>query len=68
LSQLNLRGVTGASVLAIQRGDEGVLVPTATDVLRVGDVLALTGTHAAIDAARALLAAQSELPSSPLSV
>ncbi|MDF3069144.1 MAG: potassium/proton antiporter rosb [Polyangiaceae bacterium] len=68
LSQLNLRGVTGASVLAIQRGEEGVLVPTATDVLRVGDVLALTGTHAAIDAARALLAAQSELPSSPLAV
>jgi CPA2 family monovalent cation:H+ antiporter-2 len=55
LSQLNLRGVTGASVLAIQRGEEGVLVPTATDVLRAGDVLALTGTHAAIDAARAML-------------
>ncbi|RYZ04281.1 MAG: potassium transporter [Myxococcales bacterium] len=68
LSQLNLRGVTGASVLAIQRGEEGVLVPTATDVLRAGDVLALTGTHAAIDAARALLAAQRELPSSPLAV
>lgn len=67
LSQLNLRGVTGASVLAIQRGDEGVLVPTATDVLRAGDVLALTGTHAAIDAARAMLA-PAPLPSSPLAV
>jgi monovalent cation:H+ antiporter-2, CPA2 family len=66
LSQLNLRGVTGASVLAIQRGEEGVLVPTATDVLRAGDVLALTGTHAAIDAARAMLTAPNELPSSPL--
>lgn len=68
LSQLNLRGVTGASVLAIQRGEEGVLVPTATDVLRAGDVLALTGTHAAIDAARAMLAAEHELPSTPLAV
>ncbi len=68
LSQLNLRGLTGASVLAIQRGHESVLVPTATDVLRAGDVLALTGTHDAIDAARALLGAQPELPSAPLAV
>ena len=57
LAQLNLRGLTGATVLAIQRGEEGVSVPTAQEVLRAGDVLALTGTHDAVEAAKGLLAA-----------
>ncbi|HMJ15649.1 MAG TPA: cation:proton antiporter [Polyangiaceae bacterium] len=55
LAELNLRGITGATVLAIRRGDEGLLVPTAKEVLRAGDTLALAGTHDAIDRARALL-------------
>jgi len=57
LAQLNLRGLTGATVLAIQRGDESVSVPTAQEVLRFGDVLALTGTHEAVEAAKGLLVA-----------
>ena len=32
-------------------------MPTAQEVLRAGDVLALAGTHEAIDAARAVLEA-----------
>ncbi|KFA86761.1 cation:proton antiporter [Archangium violaceum] len=55
LAQLNLRGMTGATVLAIQRDDGEAVVPTAQEVLREGDVLALAGTHEAIDAARAVL-------------
>jgi len=55
LAQVNLRGLTGATVLAIQRGEESVSVPTAQEVLQVGDVLALTGTCEAVDAAKALL-------------
>ncbi|MFY2559676.1 cation:proton antiporter [Corallococcus terminator] len=55
LAQVNLRGLTGATVLAIQRGEESLSVPTAQEVLRVGDVLALTGTCEAVDAAKALL-------------
>ncbi|MBU8894614.1 potassium transporter [Corallococcus sp. H22C18031201] len=55
LAELDLRGMTGATVLAIRRGDADVLVPTAQEVLRAGDVLALAGTHEAIDAARAVL-------------
>ncbi len=55
LAELNLRGMTGATVLAIQRGEGGAVVPTAHEVLRAGDVLALAGTHEAIDAARAVL-------------
>ena len=42
-------------LLAIQRGDGEAVVPTAQEVLREGDVLALAGTHEAIDAARAVL-------------
>ncbi|MCE9670835.1 cation:proton antiporter [Myxococcus stipitatus] len=55
LAQVNLRGLTGATVLAIQRGEESVSVPTAQEVLRAGDVLALTGTCEAVEAAKALL-------------
>jgi CPA2 family monovalent cation:H+ antiporter-2 len=55
LSELNLRGITGATVLAIRRQDQTVVVPTAGETLREGDVLALTGSHEAIESARALL-------------
>jgi len=55
LASLNLRGATGATVLAIARGGEGVLVPTGHEQLRVHDVLALAGTHEAVAAARGLL-------------
>jgi CPA2 family monovalent cation:H+ antiporter-2 len=55
LARLNLRGLTGATVLAIARGGEGVLVPTGKETLRPGDVLALAGTHNAIAAARSLI-------------
>jgi len=57
LAQVNLRGRTGATVLAITRADGGVLVPTAGERLRVGDVLAVAGTHEAIEAAKAALGA-----------
>jgi CPA2 family monovalent cation:H+ antiporter-2 len=56
LADLNLRGATGATVLAIARGERGLLVPTADEVLRPGDILALAGTHEAVAAARRLLA------------
>jgi len=55
LAQLNLRGATGASVLAIARGEQSVIVPLAGEVLHAGDVLALAGTHDAVAAAIALL-------------
>jgi CPA2 family monovalent cation:H+ antiporter-2 len=56
LADLNLRGVTGATVLAVSRGERGEsVVPTADEQLRAGDVLALAGTHEAVAAAVALL-------------
>ncbi len=55
LDTLNLRGRTGATVLAIVRGEEGIIVPSADQTLVSGDVLALTGTVEAIEAATRLL-------------
>jgi CPA2 family monovalent cation:H+ antiporter-2 len=55
LAALDLRGATGATVLAISRPGGVVLVPGAGEILRPGDVLALAGTNEAVAAARQLL-------------
>lgn len=55
LADLNLRGITGATVLAITRGERGLLIPTAQEVLQEGDILALAGSHDAIDGATRFL-------------
>ncbi|MGA9522700.1 MAG: cation:proton antiporter [Myxococcaceae bacterium] len=55
LAQLNLRGETGATVLAIHRQGGSISVPTADETLRARDVLALTGTREAVEAAERLL-------------
>jgi CPA2 family monovalent cation:H+ antiporter-2 len=57
LRQLDLRGLTGATLLGIRRGSGGVAAPDADQVLEAGDVIALVGTDEAIQAARALLTA-----------
>jgi CPA2 family monovalent cation:H+ antiporter-2 len=54
LADLNLRGRTGATVLAIIRTGKPV-VPSAAERLDSGDILAVAGTHEAIDAATAML-------------
>ncbi len=59
LAELNLRGRTGATVLAIHRDRCDVLLPTAAEVLRPGDLLALAGTEEALRAARGVLTGQS---------
>jgi CPA2 family monovalent cation:H+ antiporter-2 len=57
LAEVKLRGLTGATILAIERGGESVVVPAGSERLRAGDVLAVAGTHASIELARELLAA-----------
>jgi monovalent cation:H+ antiporter-2, CPA2 family len=57
LAQMNLRAITGATVLAIVRQGRG-LVPSAEGALHAGDVLALAGTHDALDSARQILGAE----------
>lgn len=56
LAEIKLRGLTGATVLAIQRGSESILVPSGHERLSEGDVLAIAGTHEAVQAAKELLA------------
>jgi CPA2 family monovalent cation:H+ antiporter-2 len=56
LAQLNLRGATGATVLAIKRGDQQIPTPLGREVIHAGDVLAAAGTHDAIAVARAIFA------------
>jgi CPA2 family monovalent cation:H+ antiporter-2 len=58
LSDLGVRGRTGATVLAISRSGGSVMIPTAGEVLRPGDVLVLAGAHEAVESARALLGAE----------
>ena len=69
LAELNIRGLTGATVLCITRnaaeiaGEDAlqVGVPSGRQRLYVGDVLALAGSHESISAARLLL-----VPPSPV--
>ena len=56
LAELDLRARTGATVLAIARGEGGFATPEPTEPLRAGDVLALFGSDEAIAAARSALA------------
>lgn len=55
LALLNLRGLTGATILAIRRGEAAVPFPSGGEVLRAGDLLALAGTQDAVTAATDLL-------------
>jgi CPA2 family monovalent cation:H+ antiporter-2 len=55
LAELNLRGLTGATVLAIHRPGGDVVLPSASERLEVGHVLALAGTSEAVEAAKVLL-------------
>ncbi len=58
LAELGLRGMTGATILAVTRnapdGSE-VFVPSGKTVLRAGDVVALAGTNEAVQAAKEIL-------------
>jgi CPA2 family monovalent cation:H+ antiporter-2 len=56
LADLELRSSTGATVLAILRGEQGLAVPDAHAPLQAGDVLAIAGTDEAIAAATKVLA------------
>ncbi|HEX3869680.1 MAG TPA: cation:proton antiporter, partial [Pirellulales bacterium] len=55
LGELNLRSLTGATILAITRSNERLVVPSGSERLASGDVLAVAGSHDAIAAARAML-------------
>ncbi|MEO8576682.1 MAG: cation:proton antiporter [Gemmatimonadales bacterium] len=65
LAELNIRGKTGATILAItRRGSSGhkVVVPSGSETLRDGDLLALAGTQEAVDAAKQMLTVSRRRP------
>jgi CPA2 family monovalent cation:H+ antiporter-2 len=55
LGELNLRGLTGVTVVALIRGTHRKVFPKADEVIQEGDVLALTGGHESIAAAHRML-------------
>jgi len=54
LAQLNLRGATGATVLAIRRGTTQIPTPLGREVIAAGDVVAVAGAQDALAVARAI--------------
>lgn len=66
LAELNIRGKTGATILAITRKDDDgskVVIPSGKERLRAGDVVALAGTTEAVAAAREVLSQQRRVDS-----
>jgi monovalent cation:H+ antiporter-2, CPA2 family len=63
LADINLRGITGATVLAILREQEQVLMPSGPQVIREGDLLAVVGSRDAVESARALVASSGAVAS-----
>jgi CPA2 family monovalent cation:H+ antiporter-2 len=56
LKDVNLRALTGATVIAIERGQQPAIVyPNADETLRAGDLLVLTGTTEAVKSASELM-------------
>jgi len=55
LAEAQLRGRTGASLIAVSRGEATAVHPSPEDVLEVGDVVCLVGSAPQIAAARELL-------------
>jgi CPA2 family monovalent cation:H+ antiporter-2 len=54
LAQLNLRGATGATVLAIRRGATQIPTPLGREVIHANDVVAVAGARDALAVARAI--------------
>ncbi len=57
LSEIDLRGLTGASVIAITRNkpETGIVAPTGKEKLQAHDILTLVGTPEAIENAKKIL-------------
>jgi monovalent cation:H+ antiporter-2, CPA2 family len=54
LAQLNLRGATGATVLAIKRGAEQIPTPLGREMIHAHDIVAVAGAHDAVEVAKAI--------------
>ena len=48
LSELNLRGLTGAAVILIRRGEQAITAPGGLEILVAGDQVVLSGSQRAV--------------------
>lgn len=55
LVELDLRGKTGATALAVERDHEKLVPPRPREPLQIGDVVALAGSEQAVEAAARIL-------------
>ncbi len=55
LTEINLRAKTGATVVSIVREGAELILPTGSEILRIGDVMCLAGTDVATEQAMRLL-------------
>jgi monovalent cation:H+ antiporter-2, CPA2 family len=56
LADLNLRALTGATVISITREGDNVILPTGREIIQKNDVLVIAGTQESIDKAKQLFA------------
>jgi len=59
LGELNLRSRTDATIIAIVRKGTTITTPSAKEILELGDMIVITGTHKAVDNAFDLLSGKS---------
>ena len=55
LAELDVRSLTGANVVVLQRGRERFVMPSGSERLAPGDVLALSGSTEAVEQAVRLI-------------
>jgi CPA2 family monovalent cation:H+ antiporter-2 len=65
LAELDVRGRTGASVIAVKSAKGPVMMPGGDQVLRAGDVVVLVGSHRAVDAASRGLSGEGDWDETP---
>ena len=58
LSEINLRALTEATIIAIVRDGKTISNPSAKEIIRVADTLVIYGTHLSVDQAIDILNAQ----------
>ena len=61
LKELDFRGRTGATIIAVVRGTEPTISPLPDFRIQEGDILILVGTHASIDKAFSYLEQRAEM-------
>jgi CPA2 family monovalent cation:H+ antiporter-2 len=57
IKELNIRQLTGATIIAIIRGGKNITNPSGSEEIKTGDILVIYGNHLSVDKALDLLSA-----------